>query len=172
MLAMLERVARAATAAGAGPVSLASSEPHASELAQKLGIGHVTDGGLPWNEGLVHALGLLRPQPDAVMYLAGDLPAVSADEVRALAAAVPARGIAIARAHDGGTNGLVVRPADALAPSFGVAASASVHAGRAAAVGLDVRVIDLPGLKNDVDTPEDAVKHPDLVRLFHSGSRA
>src|SRR5262245_31926273 len=93
MLSMLEHVVRAASASGVGPVALASSEPRAAELAKGYGIGLLDDAGLPWNQGLEHALRLLAPAPEAVIYLAGDLPLVTADEIRALAEAVPARGI-------------------------------------------------------------------------------
>jgi 2-phospho-L-lactate guanylyltransferase len=158
MLSMLDHVARAALAAGLGPVALASSEPRAPAIAEQLGIGLVDDAGLPWNQGLVHALGLLVPAPAAVIYLAGDLPLVTADEIRALAEAMPARGIAVARAHDGGSNALALRPADAIVPSFGVDQSARAHAALAEAAGLEVAVVDLPGLALDVDTPDDAAR--------------
>ena len=71
---------------------------------------------------------------------------------------MPARGIAIARAHDGGTNALGLRPAAAIVPSFGVDQSARAHAALAEAAGLEVAVVDLPGLALDVDTPDDAAR--------------
>src|SRR5947209_12757143 len=86
MLAMLAHVAAEAVAAGLGPVALASSEPRAPTIASEHGIGLVDDGGLPWNQGLVHALELLPAAPDAVLFLAGDLPLVTADEIQQLAA--------------------------------------------------------------------------------------
>ncbi|HET6850339.1 MAG TPA: 2-phospho-L-lactate guanylyltransferase [Gaiellales bacterium] len=156
MLAMLAHVAGEAVRAGLGPVALASSEPRAPTIAAEHGIGLVDDGGLPWNQGLVHALGLLAAPPDAVLFLAGDLPLVTADEITELAAAVPARGIAIGRAHDGGTNALGLRPPDAVVPSFGSPQSARVHAQLAERAGVEVAVVDLPGIALDVDTPADA----------------
>ena len=136
MLAMVEHVAREAVAADVGPVALASCEPLAPALARTYRVGLVSDGELPWNEGLDHARGLISPAPQAVLYLAGDLPLVSASDVRALVAAMPERGIAIGRAHDGGTNALAVRPADVITPAFGSAGSALVHA-QLAASGRD-----------------------------------
>ncbi len=156
MLTMLAHVATEALRADIGPVALASSEPRAPSIAEEHGIGLVDDGGLPWNEGLVHALERLPSTPDAVLYLAGDLPLVTAEEIRALAGAVPAHGVAIGRAHDGGTNALGLRPSDALVPSFGSPQSARVHAGLAEQAGLEVCVVDLPGIALDVDTPADA----------------
>jgi 2-phospho-L-lactate guanylyltransferase len=158
MLAMVEHVAREAVAADAGPVALASSEPRAPGLAQAFGIGHVTDGGLPWNEGLAHARNQLTEPLELVVYLAGDLPLVQARDIRALLVATPPRGIAIGRAHDGGTNALAVRPVDALDPSFGAPGSAAVHAERAAAAGLEAVTVDRPGLALDVDTPDDVIR--------------
>jgi 2-phospho-L-lactate/phosphoenolpyruvate guanylyltransferase len=156
MLSMLAHVAAEALAADVGPVALASSEPRAPSIAAEHGIGLVDDGGLPWNEGLAHALGLLASPPASVLYLAGDLPLVTAAEIRELIGSIPERGIAIGRAHDGGTNALGVRPADALVPSFGSSQSARVHATLAEREGLKVAVVDLPGIALDVDTPADA----------------
>ena len=160
MLSMLEHVAGAALASGEGPVSLASSEPRAGALAASLGIGLVTDGGLPWNEGLVHARELVGADAlvGGVVFLAGDLPLLEPGDVSELVAAAPARGVAIGRAHDGGTNALVVRPADALDPSFGAPQSAAVHSRLAAAAGLEAVIVDRPGLALDVDTPDDVVR--------------
>ena len=157
MLTMLAHVAAEAVAADVGAVALASSEPRAPMIAAEHGIGLVDDGGLPWNEGLVHALGLLpAPPPEAVLFLAGDLPLVTADEIQQLAAAVPARGVAIGRAHDGGTNALGLRPPDAMVPSFGSPQSARVRAQLAERKRLEVVVVDLHGIALDVDTPADA----------------
>src|SRR5262249_38971157 len=145
MLGMLAHVAAEALRADIGPVALATSEPQAPSLAAELGIALVDDGDLPWNNGLLHALRLLPEAPEAVLYLAGDLPLVTADEIRALADAVAGGGAAIGRAHDGGTNALGLRPPDALAPAFGSPQSARVHARLAEQAGLDVVVVDLPG---------------------------
>jgi 2-phospho-L-lactate guanylyltransferase len=158
MLTMVTHVSREAVASGAGPVALASCEPRAAMLASSLGIGLVTDGGLPWNEGLVHARALLEPGADAVLYLAADLPLLQSAEVTELVAAAPEHGVVIGRAHDGGTNALLVRPAEAIDPSFGAQQSASVHVALAESAGLEAVVLDLPGLALDVDTPEDVLR--------------
>jgi 2-phospho-L-lactate guanylyltransferase len=155
MAGMLARVARAAVRSGAGRVALASSDPAAPELARRLEVECVSDGGLPWNDGLVHARSLLVRPATAVLYLAGDLPLIEAADVSALVEAGGAGTAVVGRAHDGGTNALWVSPAAALVPSFGAAASASVHAARAREHGLDVVVLDRPGIAHDVDTPAD-----------------
>ena len=158
MLAMVEHVAREAVAADVGPVALASCEPLAPTLARTYRVGLVSDGELPWNEGLDHARRLISPAPEAVLYLAGDLPLLGASDVRALVAAIPERGIAIGRAHDGGTNALAVRPADVITPAFGSAASALVHARLAATAAIESVTLDRPGLALDVDTPDDVIR--------------
>lgn len=155
MRSLLERVAAAAGEAACGPVWLATSDPSGPALAADLGVNIVSDGGLEWNQGLEHARRRLRPQPHRVLYLAGDLPLVTADEVRELAAAAPERGVVIGRARDGGTNALLVSPADALLPRFGEHGSAAVHRYAALAAHLQVVVLDLPGVALDVDTPQD-----------------
>jgi 2-phospho-L-lactate guanylyltransferase len=155
MAGMLAGVARAAVRAAAGRVALASSDPLAPDLARGLGVECVSDGGLPWNEGLVHARSRLDRPAAAVLYLAGDLPLVEAADVAALVDAGAERTVVIGRAHDGGTNALWVCPAGAFVPAFGAAGSAAVHARRARAHGLDAVMLDRPGLARDVDTPAD-----------------
>ena len=155
MAGMLAGVARAAVRTGAGRVALASSDPLAPDLARRLGVECVSDGGLPWNEGLVHARSLLARPADAVLYLAGDLPLIEAADVAALVEAGAERTAVIGRAHDGGTNALWVCPAGAFAPAFGAAGSAAVHTRRARAPGLAVVMLDRPGLARAVDTPAD-----------------
>jgi 2-phospho-L-lactate guanylyltransferase len=155
MAGMLAWVARAAVRAGAGRVALASSDPAAPALARRLGLECVSDGGLPWNEGLVHARSLLERPAAAVLYLAGDLPLVDAADVSALVEAGGEGTAVIGRAHDGGTNALWVCPAAALVPAFGAPGSASVHAARAHECGLAAVTVDRPGIAHDVDTPAD-----------------
>lgn len=156
MLTMLRTVVAAARESGLGPVALATSEPTAPALARELGVTTVSDGGLAWNEGLVHGLSLLRPQPAAVLYLAADLPLLTSAELHQFASAAPDPGVCIARATDGGTNALLVTPANGTVPHFGARRSSEVHAEAARAAGLAWRVIDIPGLALDVDTIADA----------------
>jgi 2-phospho-L-lactate guanylyltransferase len=155
MLYMLRRTAEAARVSGVGPVALATSDPQARDLAASLGVDVVADGGLAWNEGLLHALRSIEPLPDAVLYLSGDLPLVAADDILAFVRAAPAPGVAIARARDGGTNALLVRPALALVPLFGQQPSAIAHARQADDRGIAARILDIPGLALDLDTVDD-----------------
>jgi 2-phospho-L-lactate guanylyltransferase len=155
MAAMVAHVVRTALAADAGRVVLVSSDPAAQALADRLGIGRVSDAGLPWNPGLVHARAQLPAPAEAVLYLAGDLPLVEVGDVAALIDAGTTGTAVIGRAHDGGTNALWVCPPTALRPAFGTPESAAVHAGRAEECGLEAVVLDRPGIAHDVDTPAD-----------------
>jgi 2-phospho-L-lactate guanylyltransferase len=84
------------------------------------------------------------------------LPLVTTQDVEALVAATPARGIAIARARDGGTNAVSMRPPGVLVTCFGVPGSCARHADVAAAAGVRAAIVEREGLALDLDTPEDA----------------
>ncbi|MDX6377642.1 MAG: 2-phospho-L-lactate/phosphoenolpyruvate guanylyltransferase [Gaiellaceae bacterium] len=156
MLALLEdALAQALLAGRATAVTVVTDDRLASQVARAYGAGSVSDGGLPWNAGLQHALGLLGPGPDGVLFLSADLPTIVADDVDAMIAACPPRGIAIGRAHDEGTNALALRPHDGIVPAFGSPRSSAVHAALARAAGIDAVQVDRPGLALDLDTPDD-----------------
>jgi len=155
MAAMLAGVVRAALAADVGRVVLVSSDPQAPALAAGLGIESVSDAGLAWNAGLVHARASLTAAAPAVLYLAGDLPLLEPEDVAAIVASGATATAVIGRAHDGGTNALWAAPAAALEPAFGTRGSAGVHAARAVASGLRPVMLDRPGLAHDVDTAAD-----------------
>ena len=158
MREMAAHVVETAVAAGLGPVALVGDDPEVTAFARRIGADLRSDAGLPWNEGLRHAIESLAPAPAAVLIVAADLPLVTAAELRALVAAGDQDGVVIGRAHDGGTNALVLRPPLAIATCFGVTQSGRAHAGRATAAGLPAHVLDLPGVALDVDTPADAIR--------------
>lgn len=164
MAAMVAHVVRTAVAADAGRVVLVSSDPAAPALAGRLGVACVSDAGLPWNQGLMHARAHLPGPAGAVLYLAGDLPLLEVGDVAAVIEAGGSSTAVLGRAHDGGTNALWVCPATALEPAFGTPRSAAVHAARAVEHGLGVVVIDRPGLARDVDTPADLALARRLLR--------
>jgi 2-phospho-L-lactate guanylyltransferase len=134
---------------------------------QEAGVGRVTvvtglslggyevwdDRGLPWNEALAAATREVVSAP-LVAVVSADLPLVRADEIAELLEATPERGIAIARALDGGTNAVSMRPPGLVRTRFGEPGSAALHAG----LGVAHAVLDLPGLAFDVDTPEDLAR--------------
>jgi 2-phospho-L-lactate/phosphoenolpyruvate guanylyltransferase len=169
MITMLTTVTAAARAAELGPVALATSEPDALSLASALEVDVVSDGGLPWNEGLVYALNRVAGIPSAVLYLAGDLPLLQARDLLDFVEAAPSPGVAVARARDGGSNALLVKPAHALSPMFGRPRSSEVHRATAVRLGLTCQVVDIVGLALDVDTIEDAWDSGLVARVIETG---
>ena len=111
------------------------------------------DRGLPWNDALAAAISEVVTAP-LVGIVSADLPSVTAEDIEELLTATPEHGIAIARALDGGTNAVAMRPPGLVRTHFGELGSAAVHA----ALGVDHVVLDLPGLAFDVDTPEDLAR--------------
>jgi 2-phospho-L-lactate/phosphoenolpyruvate guanylyltransferase len=146
---LLDAVLAAADEADVGPVTIVSGESLVRNGAPRF-----DDHGLPWNDALAEAMRAVVTEPIATV-LAGDLPHVSPEEIRALVEATPRRGVAVARALDGGTNAVSMRPPGVVRTCFGQPGSAALHAGLAGKAGLEVLIVDLPGLAFDVDTPED-----------------
>jgi len=90
--------------------------------------------------------------PGPVLIVNSDLPSVTADDLRALHAAIPERGVAIAPARDGTTNALGLSDTALFAPLYGPGSAERFRAHAGQAVDI-VR----PGLRDDVDTPADVV---------------
>jgi 2-phospho-L-lactate guanylyltransferase len=146
MRSLLERVVAAVREAGVERITVVTSEPlDGYELW--------ADRGLPWNDALSAATAEVVAAP-VVAFVSADLPLLRADEVEELLEATPPRGIAIARALDGGTNAISMRPPGLVRTHFGEPGSAAVHAG----LGVEHVIVDLPGLAFDVDTPEDLAR--------------
>jgi 2-phospho-L-lactate guanylyltransferase len=135
--------------ADVGPVTIVSAEP--LELD---GVPRFDDGDLPWNDALATAIEKVVSEP-VVAVVAADLPLVTPEEIRAFVSATPAHGLAIARAGDGGTNAISMRPPGGVSTHFGEPGSAAVHERAACLAGGDAHVLDLAGLAFDIDTPED-----------------
>jgi 2-phospho-L-lactate guanylyltransferase len=149
MRELLAGVLTAAREAEVGPVTVVSAE----ELPLN-GVPRFDDRGLAWNDALAEAMSLVVQEPIATV-VSADLPWVTAAEIRELVLATPDRGMAVARALDGGTNAVSMRPPSVVRTCFGEPSSATVHAGLAEDAGLESRILDLPGLAFDIDTPED-----------------
>jgi 2-phospho-L-lactate guanylyltransferase len=135
-------------------VILVSSEPDAAEIAAGLDVEHFDDRGLAWNDALAAAMGE-AVRSAQVLILSADLPLVRSEDVQAFIAAAPQPGVAIARARDAGTNGLVMSPPGAAATCFGATGSAAQHAALATAAGLASAIVDIPGLALDLDVDDD-----------------
>jgi 2-phospho-L-lactate guanylyltransferase len=146
---MLAAVLAAVQDAGVGPVTVVSCEG-----LDLNGVSRFDDHGLPWNEALAAAAREVVTE-EIVAVVAGDLPRLSAEEVRELVASTPERGLVVGRAKDGGTNAVAMRPPGVVATYFGRPASALVHVEAAGRAGVESVVLDLDGLAFDVDTAED-----------------
>ena len=73
--------------------------------------------------------------------------------------------------HGTGTNGLILSPADAIGPAFGPD-SCERHLDRGRRAGFDAKLLDVPSLALDLDTPEDLealgsvlAEHPERAPL-------
>jgi 2-phospho-L-lactate/phosphoenolpyruvate guanylyltransferase len=167
VLAMaLDTVAAALASPIVGRVVVVTGDPAPSEAAALLGaevIADVPDAGL--NPALAYAATLVRPRGvtatlPGVAALPADLPALRTEDLTealrlaeevARGARPPGTGRAfVADATGAGTVLLAAPPGALLEPCFG-SGSAAAHA----ASGAVELVGDWPGLRHDVDTPDD-----------------
>jgi 2-phospho-L-lactate guanylyltransferase len=98
-----------------------------------------------------------RRGAETVVVLPGDVPLISAADVRELleAAGGAPRAVVVGSSRDGlGTNALLLRPPDVIEPSFGPPSVERHRQAGVAAGALSVVRAGL-GLALDVDTPED-----------------
>jgi 2-phospho-L-lactate guanylyltransferase len=160
LLALVLSVARGASPDVVVITPAASLEPIVSAAGARLAVQR----GLGLNQGLDQARA--EAQADSIETLCvlhGDLPNLTVADVEALIAAVPSpAGVAIApdRARSG-TNGLALRPLDAIGFAFGTD-SFDAHRSGAEANGLPVAIIERPGLAFDLDTPADLARWLEL----------
>jgi 2-phospho-L-lactate guanylyltransferase len=137
-------------------VLVVTDDPAAAALLSALG-AEVTpddpDAGL--NPALSHGADLLRAADPAlgVATLSADLPALRAHELRAALDQVgPGRRAFVADVAGTGTTLLAAGPGAVLAPAFGLGSRAAHLASGAQELSAG------PGLRHDVDTPEDLVE--------------
>lgn len=87
--------------------------------------------------------------------LPGDCPLLASAELdRALGAIRPGTAGVIPDRHGSGTNGLLLAPPDAIGPAFGPG-SRERHLVLARRAGVEGRLVEIPSLALDLDTPED-----------------
>ena len=160
---LLEQVLRVAHQACGDVVVITPSEALAP-LVTAAGARLVVQRGMGLNAGLEQARReAIADAVETLVILHGDLPNLSTDDVAALFAAVPQpRGMAIAPDRTGsGTNGLALRPPDAIDFRFGVG-SFEAHLAEAADAGVAVSEVHRPGLAFDLDTPADLARWIEL----------
>jgi 2-phospho-L-lactate/phosphoenolpyruvate guanylyltransferase len=160
---LLEQVLKVAQEACGDVVVITPSEA-LEPLVASTGARLVVQRGMGLNAGLEQARReAISDQVDTLLVLHGDLPNLSTDDVAALLAAVPQpSGVAVGPDRAGnGTNGLALRPPDAIAFRFGVG-SLAAHRAEAEAAGVPLVEVHRPGLAFDLDTPADLARWIEL----------
>ena len=135
-----------------GRMAVVTPEPHLAEL---LGVESIPDAA-DLNSSLSRGVEWARQaSAHALLILPADLPLISPEDVQAVVdASGISPGITICATRDGGTGALLLRPPDAVPPSFGKD-SFERHLELARERGMAARVIDRNGLRSDLDTVED-----------------
>jgi 2-phospho-L-lactate guanylyltransferase len=155
--AMLEDVLAALAGARLDRVWVVTRDPAVGALARARGAEPLAEEA---NRG--HTAAVARAQAEAArlgarvfLTVPGDVPCVTAEEIRRLAEAAAPGAAVFAPSRSGlGTNGVALAPPDAMPLSFGEP-SFDNHLAAARARGLEPRVLRLPGLGLDVDAPGD-----------------
>jgi 2-phospho-L-lactate guanylyltransferase len=135
-----------------------------ARIVELAGARLVVQRGMGLNQGLDQARAdALADGVETLVTLHGDLPNLRAEEIQALAAALPAEGgVAIAPDRGGtGTNGLALRPPGVISFQFG-ADSFDAHREEAERAGVPLIVVERPGLSFDLDTPDDLARWLEL----------
>ncbi|MEA2299364.1 MAG: 2-phospho-L-lactate/phosphoenolpyruvate guanylyltransferase [Solirubrobacteraceae bacterium] len=139
-------------------ILVVTNEPRVADLARARGAEAVPDPHESGQSAAV-AVGLARALADGfdrALLVPGDCPALDPTELDGLLADTRAGTsvVIVPDRHGIGTNGLLLTPPNALAPTFGPG-SCRRHRERAAAAGAVCRVAQIPSLLLDVDTPRD-----------------
>lgn len=145
-LAMLADVLAACSAVARTIV--VTGDEAAREVAVELGVAVLDDPGGGQSGAVGHALATLPVAPSLVVN--ADLPCLVPDDVRALAAAIPEGGIALAPARDGTTNALGLAEPSLFRPVYGLGSAAWFRSLAPAAA-----TVAIPNLVDDVDTLDD-----------------
>lgn len=173
--AMLRDVLRALAAAGLDAVWVVTADAAAAALARAAGAEPLDEDGA---RGHTAAVALAQARAVALgartfLTVPGDAPCLTAEEVRALAAAAaegPAAAFAPSRSRRG-TNGVALNPPGAVPLRFGEPSFAD-HLAAARAAGIEPRVLELPGLGLDIDDAADLLalaregRHTESGRLL------
>lgn len=151
--AMLADVCAALAAGPLDRIVVVAGGEAAVAAASALGLEVIADppggGGL---DGALRAAEHHLGDPDGLLVVTADLPCLQDDDVRAVLAADG--DVVVAPTDDGGTGGLLRRPAGVMPTAYGPA-SARRHHAEARRRGLTVTTVRAPGFAIDVDTVGD-----------------
>jgi 2-phospho-L-lactate/phosphoenolpyruvate guanylyltransferase len=158
-LAMLEDVlATLAASPGLAGLLVVTVDEAAAGLAERYRARVVADGARDGQTGAVAAAArqLAREGKGAMLTIPGDVPLVALDEIaQVLAVHDRAPDFVIVPAHDErGSNAILCAPPDAVPLKFGND-SFLPHLDAARRVGLEPKILRLPGLGLDIDNPAD-----------------
>ena len=154
---VLTACARASSLEG---VLVVTSDPDAVTLATTIaGARVVPDHDPPRGMNAAVARGLAAVAADgadAALVLTADLPLLDPEDIDAVVAAGrPERSVLIVPSHEGtGTNAMLLRPPQALAPRLGPDSLAR-HTTQAHRRGLPLARLERPRVALDIDTPRD-----------------
>ena len=158
-LAMAEDVLSALVAVpGLAGVVVVTLDTAAAELARRYGARLLAAGAGDGQTGAVRAaaLALAREGRTAMLTIPGDVPLVTPEEVRELLDAhdrTPE--FIITPAHDGrGSNAVLCAPPELVPLQFGND-SFVPHVEAARRIGVEPKIIRLPGVALDIDNPRD-----------------
>src|SRR4051794_13070526 len=154
---MAEGVLRALCASALDSVLVVTRERAVMDLADAVGAEIVEEDELRGHSAAA-TLGVRRAielGAQRVLLAAGDCPLLTTADIDALLARHTAPGVVILTdRHGTGTNGLLLTPPDAIAPSFGMG-SRERHAEIAHHRGVPWTVEEIPAFAYDVDTADD-----------------
>lgn len=106
---------------------------------------------------------------ERVLLVPGDTPLLEAAELDRLLADAAEEVVIVPDRHGTGTNGLLLRPATVIEPSFGPD-SLQRHVAAAEAAGVSHRVAQLDSLVFDVDTSEDLAVVAERIEASHAAA--
>ncbi len=138
-------------------IALVTTDPHALSLAARWGFEMVDEGSGRGETGAVElAVKVCRERgASSLAVIPGDLPLLTAADVDCVMQHGRQYDVVIVPSWDSrGTNAILLRPPDALQLRFG-SWSFFPHVKQAKHKGLSYKVVRLPRVALDVDTPED-----------------
>jgi 2-phospho-L-lactate/phosphoenolpyruvate guanylyltransferase len=138
-------------------IALVTTDPHALSLAARWGFEMVDEGSGRGETGAVElAVKVCRERgASSLAVIPGDIPLLTAADVDCVMQNGTQYDVVIVPSWDSrGTNAILLRPPDALQLRFG-SWSFFPHVKQAKHKGLSYKVVRLPRVALDVDTPED-----------------